>query len=94
MHILVTSLLIVGRRGRDRMVVGFTTTHVISVYHPQHCEFDSRPIDVYSIRHYVIKFACNLRPVSGFLQILRFSLSIHLTPRYNWNIIESCGKPQ
>ena len=22
-----------GRRGRDRMVVGFTTTYVISVYH-------------------------------------------------------------
>jgi len=23
------------RRGRDRMIVGFTTTYVISAYHPQ-----------------------------------------------------------
>jgi len=26
-------LLFSGRRGRDRMVVGFITTYVISVYH-------------------------------------------------------------
>jgi len=31
-----------GRRGRDRMIVGFTTTYVISVYHHWCCEFDSR----------------------------------------------------
>jgi len=45
-----------GRHGRDRMVVGFTTTYATSAYHhkivssnPTHCE-------VYSIQHYVIKF--------------------------------------
>ena len=27
---------------RDRMVVGFTTTHTISVYHNESCEFESR----------------------------------------------------
>ena len=30
------------RRGRDRMVVGFTTTRAISVYHHKSCEFEFR----------------------------------------------------
>jgi len=28
-----------GRRGRERMVVGFTPTYAISVYHHWRCEF-------------------------------------------------------
>ena len=31
-----------GRRGRNRMVVGFTTTCVSSAYHHQSCEFEPR----------------------------------------------------
>ena len=31
-----------GRRGRDRMVVGFTTTCAISTYHNYSCEFEAR----------------------------------------------------
>ena len=31
-----------GRRGRDRMVVGFTTTCAISAYHNDDCEFEPR----------------------------------------------------
>jgi hypothetical protein len=31
-----------GRRGRDRMVVGFTTICAISAYHHSPCEFESR----------------------------------------------------
>ena len=31
-----------GRRGRHRMVVGFTITYAISAYHNQRCEFESR----------------------------------------------------
>jgi hypothetical protein len=31
-----------GRRGRYRMVVGFTTTYAISAYHHQNCEFEPR----------------------------------------------------
>jgi len=31
-----------GRRGRGRMVVGFTTTYAISAYHQWCCEFESR----------------------------------------------------
>jgi hypothetical protein len=42
-----------GRRGRDRMVVGFTTTRAITAKvvssNPTHGE-------MYSIQHYVIKF--------------------------------------
>jgi hypothetical protein len=29
-----------GRHGRDRMVVGFTTTYAISAYHHLRCEFE------------------------------------------------------
>jgi hypothetical protein len=32
-------LLIWDRRGRDRMVVGFTTTYAIGTYHHLSCEF-------------------------------------------------------
>ena len=31
-----------GRRGRDRMVVGFTIIYAISVYRPSSCEYESR----------------------------------------------------
>jgi len=31
-----------GHRGRDHMVVGFTTTYVIGAYHHWCCEFESR----------------------------------------------------
>ena len=52
-----------GRRGRDRMVVGFITTYPINVYHHE----SSNPIRgvVYSRQHYVIKFVSNLRQVGG-----------------------------
>ena len=36
---MITSLSCSGRRGRDRMVVGFTTTCAISAYHHYSCEF-------------------------------------------------------
>jgi hypothetical protein len=43
-----------GRHGRDRMVVGFTTTYAISAYHHWCCEFESR--SGWGLQHYVIKF--------------------------------------
>jgi len=62
-----------GRRGRDRLVVGFTTTCSISVYHHLSCEFE---------QHYVIKF------VSDFLRVIRLPPSIKLTVtllmKYYW----------
>ena len=78
-----------GRRGRDRMVVGFTTTFAISVYHHWSCDFESRSGEVYLIQPYVINFVSDLRHVGGFLRALRFLPPIILTPRYSWNIVES-----
>ena len=52
------------RRGRDRMVVGFTTAPAITAKvvssNPTHGE-------MYSIQHYVIKFASYFWQVSDFL---------------------------
>ena len=42
-----------GRRNRDRMVVGFTTTYAISTDHHWCCEFESR--SGRGAQHYVIK---------------------------------------
>ena len=38
-----------GRRIRDRMVVGFPTTFVISAYHHRNCEFESHSGTRYNI---------------------------------------------
>jgi hypothetical protein len=56
-----------GRRGRDRIVAGFTTTYVISVYHHGCCEFEFR--SGRGVKHYVIKFVSDLRKVGGFLRV-------------------------
>ena len=48
-----------GRRGPDRMVVRFTTTYVISVYHHWFCELESW--SGRGAQHYMIKLASNLR---------------------------------
>jgi len=40
--IFIIHLFLRGRHGRDRMVVGFTTTYVISAYQHWCCEFESR----------------------------------------------------
>jgi hypothetical protein len=64
----IWSILIKGvhdSRGRDRMVVGFTTTFAISVYH-HWCEFESRSGRCV---HYVIKFVSDLQQVGGFLRV-------------------------
>ena len=61
-----------GRRGRDCMVVGFTTIYAISTYHHYRCEFESISGQVYSIQHCVIKFVSDLRQVGGFLLVPRF----------------------
>ena len=39
-----------GLRRRDRVVVGFTITRVISAYHQQRCEFEPCSGEVYSIQ--------------------------------------------
>ena len=69
------------------MVVGLTTTYVISSYHHWCCEFESR--SGRGVQHYVIKFVCDLRQVGGILRVLRFPPPINWPPQYNWNIGES-----
>ena len=71
------SALFWGCHGRDRRVVGFTTTYAISAYHHWCCEFESR--SGRGGQHYVIKFVCDLRQVSGFLRVHRFPPPIKLT---------------
>ena len=68
-----------GRRGRDRMVVGFTTSYAINAYLHQRCEFESCSGEVYSIQNYVINFVSDLRQVGGFLRVLQFPPPIKLT---------------
>ena len=66
-----------GRRGRDRMVVGFTTTYAIGAYHHWCCKFESRSRR--GVQHYEMKFFSDLRHVGGFLQVFRFPPPIKLT---------------
>ena len=66
-----------GRRGRARIVVGFTTTYAISAYYHGCCEFESR--SGRGVQHYVIKFVSDLRQVDGFLRIFWFTPPIKLT---------------
>jgi hypothetical protein len=68
--VLLFYIYIRGRRGRDRMVVGFTTTYAISANHHWCCLFESR--SGRGVQHYVIKFVSDLRQVGGFLRVLRF----------------------
>ena len=67
-----------GRRGRDRMVVGFKTTYAISAYRHKGRELKPRSGRVYSIQHYVIKFVNDLRQVGGFLRVLQLPPPIKL----------------
>jgi hypothetical protein len=79
------NLILRGRRGRDRMVVGCTTTYAISAYNHKSCEFEPAHDEVYSIQHYVIKIVCDMWQVGSFL---RFPQPINLTtttyPNYCW----------
>ena len=70
-----------GRRGRDRMVVGFTTTffctYAIGAYYHWCCEIESR--SGRAVQHYVIKFVNDWRQVVGLLRVRRFRPPIKLT---------------
>ena len=70
-----------GRRGRDRMVVGFTTTNMQSV------PFTSKVVssnlvhgEEYSIQHYGIQFVSDLRQVGGFSPGTLVSLNNNTDP--------------
>ena len=53
LYFCLTFILRRGRRDRDRMIVGFTTTYAISAYYHWCCEFESR--SGRCEQHYVIK---------------------------------------
>ena len=55
-----------GRCGHERVIVGFTTTYVISAYKHWCYEFEFH--SGRSVHHYVIKFASDLRQVGSFLR--------------------------
>jgi hypothetical protein len=66
-HFVTNPFCIGGRRGRDRLVVGFATTYMQSV--PITTKVvSSNPVhgEVYSIQYYVIKFVIDWRQVGGF----------------------------
>jgi hypothetical protein len=54
-------LIYMGRRGSDRMVVGFTITYAIGAYHHWCCGF--KFLQGRGVQHYVIKFVSDLRQV-------------------------------
>jgi len=62
-----------GSRGYDRMVVGFSTTCAISAYHHKSCEFESSSWWGVLDSTLCDKFVSDLRQVSGFLWVFRFS---------------------
>ena len=65
------AMILRGRRDRDRMVVGFTTTYAISAYYITNV-VSSNPVPegaMYSIQHYVIQFVSHLWQVGGFLRV-------------------------
>jgi len=64
-----------GHRGRDRVVVGFTTTYAISAYHYWCCEFESR--SGRGTQHFVKKKFIDLRQVGGFPQVYPISTDRH-----------------
>ena len=72
-----------GRRGRDRdrMVVGFTTTFVISAYYQWSCKLESCSDEVYLMQHNVIKFDRDLQQVRGFLRTVTKVSSTNKTDR-------------
>ena len=77
----------VGRRGRERMVVGFTTTCAINAFHQQSCESESRLGEVYFIPHYMIKFVSDFRQLT---HGLRSGLN-KVRQRGEWGDIPPCG---
>jgi hypothetical protein len=61
------------------MVVGFTTTYAISVYHHYSCEFEFTHGDVNSIQYDVKNFVSDLRNTSNIILLNHaFDFSVEL----------------
>jgi hypothetical protein len=57
-----------GRRRRDRTC---SCIYNYLCYHHERCEFEYHPGELYSMQHYVIKFACDFRKYDFWQIILR-----------------------
>ena len=66
------------RRCRDRMVVGFTTTYAMSLYHRWCCGLESRS-----------QFVSDLRQLVVFSVSSEFVHQYNWPPLYEWTIVES-----
>ena len=79
-----------GRRGRDRMVVGFTSTCPISAYYNNGCEFEPRwwrgVLDT-TLWNKVCQWFAGGRWFSPGTSVP--STNKTEPPRYSWNIVES-----
>ena len=77
------------RHGRDRMVVGFTSTCAVSAYYHWSCEFESHSWQGVLDTILCDKFVSDMQQVSGFLRVLRFPQTIKLTCTISLHIVES-----
>ena len=60
------------RRGRDRMIIGFTTICAINAYHYSSCEFEPRSWRGVLDTKLCDTFVSDFRQVGGFLRVFRF----------------------
>jgi hypothetical protein len=79
-----------GRRGRDRMVAGFTTSCAISAYHHESCELESHSwwgVLYTTICDKVCQWLATGRWFSSGTTVS--STNKNWLPQYSWNIVES-----
>jgi hypothetical protein len=74
----VNAYLLGGRRGCDRIVVGFITTYASNAYHHYRWEFESRSSEVFNAT-ICNKVVSDSWQVCGFLRVLRFPPTTKLT---------------
>ena len=79
-YLQLNTIIFGGRRNRDRMVVGSTTTYAISTYHHL---YEIEPRSGRGVQRYVIKFVTDLRQVGGFLRVLLFKFLTNKTDRHD-----------
>ena len=65
-----------GRRGRDRLVSGFTITCAISTYRTKAVSSNPAHGEVCSIQHKGIKFVSDLPQVGGIFRVIKLTATI------------------
>ena len=76
-----------GRRGRDRIIVGFTTSYAISAYH-HCCELECCSNERNSVQYYAIKFYLVSSTNKTFLHdISALCVNVELNTIYNETLL-------